>query len=185
MQITKYVKLPPPPKKKMYYFQPAITSADWKVVLPQFHQKGLTKPSIWSIPSQCPARFENKAAMQNQSRRGNTHTHTHKKKKEQSCQRRPIKDIRLEGNIDAIPKYQISVTSTTEFFSNLFFTLTSLTRLAPEGRSIICSWCLISIGSGGTEKLVLKMCDMLIASSSNRLPWQRPSMYSCRTCMPE
>ena len=80
MQITKYVKLPPPPKKKMYYFQPAITSADWKVVLPQFHQKGLTKPSIWSIPSQCPARFENKAAMQNQSRRGNTHTHTQKKK---------------------------------------------------------------------------------------------------------
>ena len=79
---NKIRKAPPTPqKKKMYYFQPAITSADWKVVLPQFHQKGLTKPSIWSIPSQCPARFENKAAMQNQSRRGNTHTRAQKRNK--------------------------------------------------------------------------------------------------------
>jgi hypothetical protein len=32
------------------------------VVLPQFHQKGPPKLSIWLILSQLPAQFENKAA---------------------------------------------------------------------------------------------------------------------------
>jgi hypothetical protein len=39
------------------------------VVLPQFHQKGPSKLSIWLIPSQLPAQFENKAARQNGTNR--------------------------------------------------------------------------------------------------------------------
>lgn len=56
-----------------------------------------------------------------------------KEKREGTSQRRSLKDRGL-GGVDVIPQYPVSVTSNTEFLSNLFFTLTSLMRLAPEGR---------------------------------------------------
>lgn len=73
----------------------------------------------------------------------------------------------------------VEITSTTEFFSDLFFTLTSLTKFALGGRQIMCSACLNSLGSGSTGKFILNIFAMLIASSSNKFPWQIPSMYSC------
>ena len=149
-----------------------ITLADWKVVLPQFHQKDLPKLSIWLLilPSIL-AQFENKAAngKDRQEISINYGTGDH----------RSINILTTKG----IPKNDTnSVTSTTEFVSGLFFTLTSLTRLAPEGRFITCSLCIISYGSGCTGKLFSNIFDMLSASSFNILPWQRPSICTCKKC---
>jgi hypothetical protein len=85
------------------------------------------------------------------------------------------------GHIDEIQitTNQTKITSITEFFSNLFFTFISLTKLALEGRQITRSACLDLIGSGFTGKFVLNIFDMLIASSSDKFPWHRPSIYNC------
>lgn len=71
-------------------------------------------------------------------------------------------------------------TSTTEFTSSSFFTETLLLRLQPDERQITRSLCLNPAGIGSTGNVFVKMFDMLIASSSDRFPWQRPSIYNCK-----
>jgi len=68
------------------------------------------------------------------------------------------------------PTNLTKITSATEFFSDLFFTLISLTKLAPDGRQITRSACLNSVGSGFTGKFILNIFDMPIASSFERFP---------------
>lgn len=70
-------------------------------------------------------------------------------------------------------------TSTTEFSSRSFFTRTLLTKFAPLGMQITLSSCLASSGSVWAERVLRNIFDILIVSSSDKLPWQSPSMCSC------
>lgn len=141
-----------------------LTSTDWTMALLWFHERDPAQLSF-SLIELLQARFDSKAANQMQVKIQN-HDYTRGKY-----------NVFNSSWLTLITrKYCFLFTSTTEFVSDLFFTLTSLTSLAPIGKHVICSPCLHLLGSGSTVKLSLKMFDMFTASSSDKLPWHRASI---------
>ena len=143
------------------------------MALAQSRQRDQRSLSVWWNSPHYPARIDNKDSPHSKW--------VKEQRKGKPSIRRIIVNYQLEKTRKQNSKELNKIlTSTTEFVSILFLTRISRTTFAPEGRHKTCSLCLISNGIAGTEKLHLNVFDMLMTSSSSKLPWQRPSTYSCR-----